>query len=360
MTFKVYEKYLIKNYLNIIFQVSIIFYTIIFILNIFEEVNFFKDTEVNFLYPFLLTFLNSPSLLYDIFPFIFLISTQFFFIKFNQKNELIIFKNNGIDNFKILKLLIFISIILALIINSAFYYISSNLKYSYLELKNKYSTDNKYLAVITENGLWIKDEIEGQTNIISSEKIKGNELINVEITQFNKEFQLDKIIYAPLIDVSNKNWIIKNAEISKDNFNYKPEGNLVLETCFDAKNLNSLFTNLNSLNFFELLGVKNNYEKLGYSTIEVDVHIQKFYTFPFYLAIMTLLSAIIMFNLKPNKPIIFHLVLGILLSVLIYYINFFSNVLGESLELSATVSVLMPLVVILLLCSVGLVNLNEK
>ena len=75
---------------------------------------------------------------------------------------------------------------------------------------------------------------------------------------------------------------------------------------------------------------------------------------------MTLLSAIIMFNLKPNKPIIFHLVLGILLSVLIYYINFFSNVLGESLELSATVSVLMPLVVILLLCSVGLVNLNEK
>ncbi len=360
MTFKVYEKYLIKNYLNIIFQVSIIFYTIIFILNIFEEVNFFKDTEVNFLYPFLLTFLNSPSLLYDIFPFIFLISTQFFFIKFNQKNELIIFKNNGIDNFKILKLLIFISIILALIINSAFYYISSNLKYSYLELKNKYSTDNKYLAVITENGLWIKDEIEGQTNIISSEKIKGNELINVEITQFNKEFQLDKIIYAPLIDVSNKNWIIKNAEISKDNFNYKPEGNLVLETSFDAKNLNSLFTNLNSLNFFELLGVKNNYEKLGYSTIEVDVHIQKFYTFPFYLAIMTLLSAIIMFNLKPNKPIIFHLVLGILLSVLIYYINFFSNVLGESLELSATVSVLMPLVVILLLCSVGLVNLNEK
>ena len=360
MTFKVYEKYLIKNYLNIIFQVSIIFYTIIFILNIFEEVNFFKDTEVNFLYPFLLTFLNSPSLLYDIFPFIFLISTQFFFIKFNQKNELIIFKNNGIDNFKILKLLIFISIILALIINSAFYYISSNLKYSYLELKNKYSTDNKYLAVITENGLWIKDEIEGQTNIISSEKIKGNELINVEITQFNKEFQLEKIIYAPLIDVSNKNWIIKNAEISKDNFNYKPEGNLVLETSFDAKNLNSLFTNLNSLNFFELLGVKNNYEKLGYSTIEVDVHIQKFYTFPFYLAIMTLLSAIIMFNLKPNKPIIFHLVLGILLSVLIYYINFFSNVLGESLELSATVSVLMPLVVILLLCSVGLVNLNEK
>ena len=199
MTFKVYEKYLIKNYLNIIFQVSIIFYTIIFILNIFEEVNFFKDTEVNFLYPFLLTFLNSPSLLYDIFPFIFLISTQFFFIKFNQKNELIIFKNNGIDNFKILKLLIFISIILALIINSAFYYISSNLKYSYLELKNKYSTDNKYLAVITENGLWIKDEIEGQTNIISSEKIKGNELINVEITQFNKEFQLDKIMHHSLM-----------------------------------------------------------------------------------------------------------------------------------------------------------------
>ena len=34
------------------------------------------------------------------------------------------------------------------------------MKNNYLEFKNKYTQDNKYLAVINENGLWIKDRIE--------------------------------------------------------------------------------------------------------------------------------------------------------------------------------------------------------
>tara|TARA_Y100001970_G_scaffold112264_1_gene140085 strand:+ start:518 stop:1600 length:1083 start_codon:yes stop_codon:yes gene_type:complete len=360
MNIKVYEKYIIKNYLNIILQVSLIFFTLIFILNIFEEINFFKDLDQSILYPFILTLLNSPSVLYDIFPFIFLIATQFFFIKINDKNELIIFKNNGINNFKILRLLVYITVIIALFINTVFYFVSSNLKYSYLDLKNEYSKDNKYLAVITENGLWIKDEYNKITNIINSEKIVGDELIDVEITQFNDEFQLDRIIFAEKINIKENNWTIKNPKISKNNFNYVSDEKIILKTNFNSKKLNSLFGNLNSLTFFELLDMKKNYKKLGYSTVEVEVHIQKFYTYPFYLTIMTLLSAIIMFNIRQDKPIIFHLILGIFLSVLIYYINFFSNVLGESLELSSIVSVIMPLLIITLSCSVGLVKLNEK
>ena len=38
-------------------------------------------------------------------------------------------------------------------------------------MKNKYSGDNKYLAIVTENGLWIKDEIDGFTNIIMPRKL---------------------------------------------------------------------------------------------------------------------------------------------------------------------------------------------
>ena len=40
-------------------------------------------------------------------------------------------------------------------------------------MKNKYSGDNKYLAIVTENGLWIKDEIDDFINIINAEKIDG-------------------------------------------------------------------------------------------------------------------------------------------------------------------------------------------
>ena len=82
MIIKTYIKYISRDFFEIILRVSFIFYSLIFILTIFEELNFFKEDQVSLLYPIFLTFLNSPSVIYNIFPFIFLISTQFFFFLF--------------------------------------------------------------------------------------------------------------------------------------------------------------------------------------------------------------------------------------------------------------------------------------
>ena len=42
------------------------------------------------------------------------------------------------------------------------FYKSSNFKNIYLELKSNYIKYLKYLAVITKNGLWIKDKINNK------------------------------------------------------------------------------------------------------------------------------------------------------------------------------------------------------
>ena len=39
----------------------------------------------------------------------------------------------------------------------------------HLEIKNQYAKDDKYLAVVTGNGLWIRDKIETNTNYINAE-----------------------------------------------------------------------------------------------------------------------------------------------------------------------------------------------
>ena len=75
---KVYQVYLIKSFSKIFFYVFCIFTCLTIVLNIFEEVSFFKNTNVGLLYPFYLTLLNTPSVIYETFPFIFFIATQFF------------------------------------------------------------------------------------------------------------------------------------------------------------------------------------------------------------------------------------------------------------------------------------------
>ena len=77
-----------------------------------------------------------------------------------------------------------------------------------MEIKNKYTTDDKYLAVITNNGLWIKDTNENKINIIHASKIDDKFLINTFISQFDKTiilqsiFNQTKLILVKIIGLS--------------------------------------------------------------------------------------------------------------------------------------------------------------
>ena len=103
MILNTYQKYISKKFIYNVIKISLVFYSLIFIMNILEEINFLKESDSGFMLPIILTFLNAPSVLYEIFPFIFLISTQFFYLDLIDKNELLVFKNHGINNFNILK-----------------------------------------------------------------------------------------------------------------------------------------------------------------------------------------------------------------------------------------------------------------
>ena len=113
---KTYQRYILKKFLGSIFIISGIFYGLVLILNLFEEINYVKNLNEDFTLPFFLNFINSPSILYEIFPFIFLIASQFFFLNLIEKNELLIFKNIGLDNFKLIRLLTAISLVSGILI----------------------------------------------------------------------------------------------------------------------------------------------------------------------------------------------------------------------------------------------------
>ena len=105
--FKTYEKYIIKNFISRFITISIIFLSLIIILSVLEEISFFKNIDSNFLLPYFLTFLGAPITLFEIFPFIFLLSTQFLFYNLFKKEELNLLKANGLSNLKIIKTLFF-------------------------------------------------------------------------------------------------------------------------------------------------------------------------------------------------------------------------------------------------------------
>ena len=164
---KTYIKFLSFIFLKSFIYVTLIMLSLIFVLNTLTELEFFKEFNVGINFTLLLSFINSPSMIFEMFPFIFLISTQLFFIKLFNNNELEIFKYSGLTNSKILKIIAAISFIFGLFIIFIFYNFSAGLKNFYLEKKSQFTSDGKYLAVITKNGLWIKDQIDEKIYIIN-------------------------------------------------------------------------------------------------------------------------------------------------------------------------------------------------
>ncbi len=356
---KVYIKYIINNFVKLLLLISSIFFLLVLLLNLFEEINFFKDTNESLYYPLLLNFLNAPAILINIFPFIFLISAKFLLINLIEKNELIILKNFGIDNLKLIGIVSLVSFVASLIIIIFFYNFSAKLKHFYLDIKNDFANDNKYLAVITDNGIWIKDEIQNKKLIINANLIEGNILKDVVITQFDNNFTPKKYIYGEVVNIKKNEWVIDKAIVIENNVRTIID-NYLFESNFNSEKINTLFSNLTSLTIWELYRLKYEYISVGYSVKEINLHLQKIYSFPVYLTILTIFASVIILNMPLNKPKFFYLLLGIFISVLIFYINHFSALLGENNKLPITLSVWLPHVIVSILSGIGIVRINEK
>jgi len=238
--------------------------------------------------------------------------------------------------------------------------IASNLKYIYSDLKNNLSSDNRYLAMVNENGLWIKDEINNKILITKANKVNDNYILGVIINEFNKDYDLARTIQSDKVDINSSTWKITNSTIIKDNVTSKISEDIFINTNFDDDKIKSIFSDIVTLDLIKLYNLKKDYDKLGYSSNEIELQIYKLYSMPFTYAIFSLLSSIIMLNFNRNTNFITLVLSGILLSVVMYYMFFIFNSLGNNGTIPVIVSAFFPIVIIFIISLIGLVNINEK
>ena len=354
-----YFKFLFVTYIKSITYVFVVMFCLVVILNVLSEIEFLKEYNPNALIPIYLAILNSFDLIFEMFPFIFLISSQIFFVNLFADNQINIFKYAGLKNSKILIILSLITFFLGFLIIIFFYSFSSNLKNLYLEYKNRYTNDNKYLAVITNNGIWIKDIVDETTLIVNASEINENFLKNVNVSEFDANFNLKRIITSKNVNINSNKWILYDANIVENNSTNKVD-EIVIYSNFNFEQINNLFSSLSSLSILELYELRENYKKINYSTIEIDIQLQKLLSYPIYFALMSLLSGIIMFNTKQFKSISVKIIIGLIVCVMIYYLNNLLQVLGSTEKIPLFFSVWMILIMLVLFNLILLRNINEK
>ena len=171
---------------------------------------------------------------------------------------------------------------------------------------------------------------------------------------------MNKTIQSSKINIDNKVWILENPKITDSNITTQNSKNLLFQTNFDKEKINSMFSNISTLNLLELFDLKKDYENLGYSSNEIIIHLLRLGSTPILYGLLTVLSAAIMFSFKREKSLFFHIILGILMSVIIYYMNFMFSSLGNSGKIPIISSIFLPLLFISIFAIIGLIRVNEK
>ena len=362
MILRQYENYLTKLFLKNIMIVLVVFIFLSFFLNIFEEIKYFENKESSLYYPIILTILNIPSIIFEILPFIFLLGVMFFFISLFDNDEIELLRTNGINNSKITILISIVSLIAGILFIVVYYSFSANLKSLYLHIKYKHSDKGDHLAVVNEDGLWIKEKSENNNRIfiINAKIFKINYLENVKITELNNDYKIINTITSKKADIRKKSWILSDVKIYSNLKKTEVLKNYSYASSFNKEIISNLYSNLNSLNIFQLIRLKENYKSIGYSPTEVSLHLNKIYSLPIYLTLTTIIGSLLMFKLTFVKSKFFLVVIGVLVSVIFYYINYFSILFGKNETLPVEVSIWLPQLIIFLICTLGLTRLNEN
>ena len=215
--------YLLKNFLKTFFIFVLIFYCFGMILNLFEEIEFFKNINVGIVTPLILTSIFIPSMIIKFLPFIIFLSSMWFLLRIRNNRDLVTLKVFGYSNLKIFFILAFTSFILGWLILIIANPITSSMSKYYEKTKSNYSLDIDHLVTFNKNGLWIKENLKNKQRIISAAKPNGLNLIDVTIFHLDENSNLIEKIKSEEVNISENNWILKNVSI------FKPENGLLQE-----------------------------------------------------------------------------------------------------------------------------------
>ena len=354
----VINKYLSSEFLKITIIITLIFFSLGFILNLFEEINFFKDYDVGIDVPIFMSALFVPNFIYNIFPFIILISGLWFFLKIKKSDEIIAIKAAGVSNASVISVPCILSFILGIFFVTSITPVTSELLKKYESLKNSYEKEQESLASVTVNGIWIKEK----NFMIQALSLSDNTLNDVSIYIFDDEYNFIKKIESKEVDISTTNWLLNDAKITDQEGSNITEnaGNIYFKSFYDFEKIKSLYSNLDTVSFWNIKQEIKLLEDRGYSTNEMRAKMHRSLAFPLFLLGMILLSGVFTLGMTFKENNWTYVFIAIIASVIVFYLNDFSAALGKTDKLPIELSVWMPIIIIFIFSSVGIIHANQK
>jgi lipopolysaccharide export system permease protein len=359
------NRYIINEYIKSLFVVIAVMLSIILLINLLDEFNFFKSKkDLKFIFFIIFTILKIPNVLINLFPFIILFGGIVFYLKIYNHNEVISLRVMGYSNIQIILIPALTSFVIGYIIIFLIVPFSSSMLRYYEDLRSNYD-ETKNLVFVNETGIWILDKNDKEKNIIRIEKISRDFSAISQVTIYNYDSSNNFIRRIDATDgfIKDKNWqlnkvyiVSSNKKNNKENFlnNYNYISNV------NISELKNVYKNTDTTSLLDINKEMSILEDKGYSTIDLRIRYQKLISFPIYLLAMSILSGLMIINLGKTSNYLKYGSYGVIMSIIIYFLNDLSITIAKSGIISVDFSVWIPIFLIILINLVGITQVNAK
>ena len=294
---------------------------IIWVIQAVNFLDFITEDGHGLLVYFKFTVLNFPKIVSRILTFVFLIALFYQIIKYEDKNELLIFWNNGINKFKFINSIItysFLIVILQIILGSLMSPIGQNLarqeiKESNIDFFPSLINDGKFIDTVNNLTIYVDkiDEAGNFENIILkdiSNKLSENDfrMVQAKKGSLSINSQNRNLILSDGTIIEKKNDKISNLKFENFNFDLNKFGSKSTTYPKIQETSNTSIIKCLILHH-KNYGISKTFNDLVCEKNFIDIISQEFlkrFIKPFYIPLLALFISLIIFFLKKTKIIL--------------------------------------------------------
>lgn len=359
--------YFARKFLVMLAGISAIFFALLALVDLMEQLRRFNVDEIGFTAILHLTLLNAPQGLYKILPLIVILAAITLFIGLARSSELVVVRASGRSAMITLLSPILVALLLGLVSVTTFNPIVAATSDRYHTLTESYRAGETTALSISGEGLWMRQGGETGQAVIhaASTNPDASVFYDVAFVTYSPDGSVTSRIEADSAQLTEGAWVLKNASAWPITPGLNPEAGkkthetLTLESTLTLDRIRDSFGTPSVISVWKLPDFIKDLEHAGFSARRHAVWLQMELAQPLFLAAMVLVAAA--FTMRHTR--LGRTGLAVLIAVMtgfaLYYVRNFAQILGENGQIPVSLAAWAPPVASVLLALGLLLHMED-
>jgi lipopolysaccharide export system permease protein len=344
--------YLIRNYfLNFL----ILLLALLGIIYLFDTVELLRRAAKMDNIPLSLTLTMGlyklPEVGQLIFPFAILFSAMLSFWQLNRRHELVIVRSSGLSVWQFILPMILVAMMIGMFKVAVINPLGALFISKYEQMESQYLERKSNLIVLSEQGLWLRQENETGNAILHAERIKMPEwaLNKVMVFFFAPDRTFLKRIDAGSAVLEEGAWTFRDAYINAPRQVTDQADFLTLSTDLTKDDLQNSFAAKETISFWKLPSYIKILENTGFDSTALKIHFQNLLAQPLLYIAMVLLAASVSLRPPRLRGTSVLIVSGVIIGFVVFFASSFMQALGASQQIPVMVAAWFPALICFIL-----------